>query len=401
MRLFIIEAALVGVFSGWVEAYAAAYCLFLKAGDFQIALLASIPLLVSSVVQLKAPTLLQKLGSRKKVLRLTIVAHTFLSFAMAFAYLLGAKVGANVLIFGFCLSAVAGQISYPAWMSWVGELVSEKRRGEFFAKRTRANHLALFGSALLGGAFLSFMKTKAGDPALGFCILYIVGGCVRLVCLPLINKITDPPLPILSETNPPNLKDFSKNIFRHNFGWFVVLTGLINLAIFMTHPFLAPYFLEHLKISYFNYGLLFATVVIAKVAFYPLWGDWVDRYSAKKILAVSSLLFAFAPLLLIFSNSLFYLFWVQAYRGLAWSGFEIVSLKFLLDATKPEDRAHFISYHTVYNGILGVLGSMGGGLVVGLSFLHPGYFQAFLLGTFLQLLTTILLVLKIKNPLPS
>lgn len=389
------EGTLSGILTGLVEFYAAAYCLLLNANDFQIGLLASLPLLISSLAQLKAPSLLQRLGSRKKIFHLAILSQSFLSFAMAFAFLLEDKIGVTALIAGFSLFAITGQILHPSWLSWVGDILPATGRGTFFGERTRLNHIAIFFSALIGGGFLAWMK-KRGQAPLGFCLVYIAGGIVRLFCLPLIKKIPEPALPPIEKGETPSLKRFIKTIFKTPFGLFVAYTCIINFAVLMNHPFVAPYMLEYLKLNYFTYGLLFATMVLAKFAFYPLWGRWADTYPAKKILLLSGIFFGISPLLWLFSDHLLFLLIVQAYRGAIWSGFEVISLKLLLDATQPSTRAHFVSYHSVCNGMMGVLGSMGGGVLILFTFLEPSYFQVFWVSALLQIATTLAFIPKFK-----
>lgn len=398
IKFLVWEGTFTGVLSGLVEVYAAAYCLFLGAGPSQIALLASFPLLFGSLFQLKAPLLIRKFNSRKRVIRLAILIHALLSFLMAFAFLLGPGLGVSALIAGFCLFSIAGQMAHIAWTSWVGDLVPSGGQGQFFGRRTQWNHIAIFAATLAGGAFLQWMKNSFGLEAQGFCLLYLAGGCFRLLCLPCNSRVEEPKPEFLPVEASPRLVPFLKNILKENFGRFVLFAALIQTAVFLAHPFVAPYFLEELKINYFTYSLLFATIIVGRLAFFPLWGKFSDRRGAKKTLKISAILFSFSPLLYLFSSNIFWLFGVQACRAISWSGYDVTLFKFQMDATDSGNRSHHVSYLNAINGVLAVFGATAGSLLVRPSFLGSPYLLPFLSASILMILACVVFLPRLKEP---
>lgn len=398
IKFLVWEGIFSGVLCGFVEVYAAAYCLLLGAGPAQIALLASLPIFFGALFQLKAPLLIEKLNSRKKIIRCAIWAHALLSFLMAFAFLAGNGWGVGVLIASFCFYSITGQIASIAWTSWVGDLVPANSRGQFFGRRTQWNHVAIFVATLAGGGFLHWMKDHFDKAALGFCILYIAGGCFRLLCLPINARVFEPPPEFLQKELIPGLGFFLRNIFRTNFGRFVLFAGLIQIALYLANPFVAPYFLKELKINYFIYSMLFATLVVGKFAFYPFWGGIADKKGVQRILRISTVLFSLAPLFYLASSNIFYLFWVQTYRAITWSGYEVTCFKFQMDATTSQNRSYYTSYLNAINGLLAVLGSIAGSFLVRPFFGPSVYHLPFLAASVVMILGCAIFLPQIWEP---
>ncbi len=386
-----------GAVVGLVDLYATAYILLLGAHSFQIALLVSLPLFLASLIQLKAPYLMEKIGSRKRMVQSSIGIIALTSFLMGFAFLLG-NAGVNAIIIGFCIYQIAQQLVVPARSSWVGDVVDENKRGEFFGHRTKLHHIAIFVASLIAGFFLKWMTNRWHMAAIGFCIVYCAGALVQILSLPLLKKIDDPPFVPHPKENRPSFSNFLKNIFQNNYGRFVVYACLVNFAIFISHTFVSPYLLEDLKINYFIFSVLFATLVVAKFAFYPIWGNLADKLGNKNVLIFTGLFFGLSHLLWLFSHHLFYLFCVQAFRGIVWSGFDIVLLKFLLDATTAKNRPAYISYYGALNGMAALCGGMAGGLLVHNHLFFSSYYLAFITASVVQVVAWLILIPKITEP---
>lgn len=398
VKFFYWEGAFSGLAAGCVDVYAVAYILYLGATPFQIALLVSLPTLLGSVIQLKIPGLISKWGTRKGFVRWGLFAFALLSCLMAFAFLFGKGWGVYFLIFGFCLYEILNQTFLTAWTSWTGDVVSHSRRGEFFAHRTRFNHIAMFLTTLAGGFFLSKLVKMGITPATGFCTLYLLGGLFRLFGFWIIQKPAEPP--ITHDVGPTEkaLVSFFKNIRHPTLGWFLLYGGIVNLVIYMGATYLAPYFLQDLKINYTIYSILFCSLILGKFAFYPLWGRRADKEGGKKILILCGLLFATYPFFWLFSHAIFYLVLVQIYRAIFWSGYETASYKFLLDATTSRNRPLFASYTNLFNGILAVGGAMLGTFFFKHSFFASPYLFVFFMAGGIQLLVSVILLPLIREP---
>src|SRR5690606_9891214 len=143
-----------GAMTGLGETYFSAFALFLKATTPQIGLLASLPPLLASFVQLVSAWLGRRVGRRKPI----ILAGASLQ-ALAWLPLFGLPVlfprhAVPLLIACVVVYQAGAHLVTPQWSSLMGDLVPPRRRGRFFSLRTRLVTAVTFLSLLAGGLVL-------------------------------------------------------------------------------------------------------------------------------------------------------------------------------------------------------------------------------------------------------
>jgi MFS family permease len=154
------EGSFASISGGAGSSYITPFALALGANNSQIGLLASLPGILNPLAQLRGSRLIEKY-SRKKV----VVSHVLAEVIM-WLVILGIALlthfelighSPTILIILWALFAFIGGMSAPAWFSWLGDIVPQEIRGEYFAKRGRIIGAITLISMLIASIFYHFL----------------------------------------------------------------------------------------------------------------------------------------------------------------------------------------------------------------------------------------------------
>jgi len=129
-------------------------------------------------------------------------------------------------------------------------------------------------------------------------------------------------------------------------------------------PFFAVYMLKNLQFSYLDFTILISAEVFASLLLFGLWGRFNDEKGSKRVLFITGMLIPFIPLLWLFGTNFYYLFLLQLFSGMVWSGFNLAAGNFIFDATTPEKRTRCVAYFNFIRGIAVFIGAFLGGLLL-------------------------------------
>ncbi len=373
LKLSIAEGSSYAVMDGVGNAYISPFAIAMNASNAQIAALTSIPSLVAPFFQLKTASILEKVGSRKKIILANIFMHSFLWLPILLIPFLFLKNGPLILIILFSLAVIVSSFINPVWMSWMGDIVPEDQRGRYFGKRSEIIGLVGLISMLLAGFFLDLFPKN--EVFIGFAILFIIAIIARLFSGVLFARIYEPKL-IIKKEFEFGFIDFIKKMWTTNFGRYTIYMMLIYLVVMIASPFFTVYLLRELKFSYTIYTIINVFSALASLFSMPLWGKIADRFGNVKVMRLTGLLIPLVPILFIFSPNQYYLMVIQTYSGFVWAGFGLSSGNFVFDAVGREKRAVCVSYLNILSGVGIFIGaSIGGYLATNLDI---GFMNIFL-----------------------
>jgi len=396
LRYSTLDASFWAAMVGFGESFFSAFAVFLKATNFQLGLLGSLPQALGSVFQLFSDRLLKFFNSRKKFVSIFVLLQALMYLPIVLVFFLG-DLNVYFLILFICMYFIFGMIIGPSWSSWMGDLVSEEVRGTYFGRRnTIAGYISFF-SLLTAGYLLERFTGDIKTQYLGFLVIFILALLFRFVSFLYLCAKYEPNYVHYEDTRS-GLIDFLKNAGSRNYGIFIIFLCLMNFSIFIAGPFFAAYMFYDLKLSYVQYTILIAASTIAKYISLPVWGKSVDKYGTRKILTLSGYLMPAIPLWWLFSSNYYYLIFVQIYGGFMWAGFEIASFNFFFDTIIPQKRAKYIAYSNVLSGISLFLGAMIGGLIVKYNHLFASqYLLVFLLSGIFRYLVSFIFIPKLRE----
>ena len=396
LRYSILDASFWASMAGFGESFFSAFAVFLKASNFQLGLLGSLPQALGSIFQLFSEKLLKFFNSRKKFVATFVLLQALMYIPVALVFFLG-DLNVYFLILFLCMYYLFGMCIGPAWSSWMGDLVSEETRGTYFGRRNTIAGYISFITLLIAGYILESFAGDVKTQYIGFSIIFTLALLSRIVSFMFLCAKYEPQY-VHFEDNKTGFIDFLKNAGSRNYGMFIIFLCLMNFSIFIAAPFFAGYMLYDLKLSYTEYTILIAAAVIAKNLSLPVLGKMVDRYGTRKVLTLAGYLMPAISLWWLFSGSLYYLIFVQIYGGFVWAGFEIAAFNFFFDTIIPQKRARYIAYSNVLNGIALFIGAMIGGLIVKYNhFLGSQYMMVFLLSGVFRYIVSFIFIPKLRE----
>ena len=397
MSLGIKEGSASTVMSIITDTYMTPFALALGANSVHIGFLNSFSGLLSPLAQVYGSKLEY---SRKKLILVTVAWQALMLLPillLGILFMFNLKAGLpSLLIIFYSLYIILGSLSGPAWFSLIGDIVPEKKRGRYFGKRN-----AILGGIgivviLISSFFLDYFKT-GGWVLVGFSTLFLVAIIARAGSLILLKRLEDPDNEhrIVHE----GFKHFAKNLFKTNYGRFVIYMTLINLSAMIASPFFSVYMLEVLDFSYIWFTLISLSQAVSMLIFMLVWGKFADRYGNKELLSIGSLLIPILPLLWIFSQNRYYLLIPMFIGGIGWAAFNLASSNFVYDSVERDKREIYLAYMNIFAGIGIFLGAAIGGLMIKylpIKFMNIFLF-VFLVSAVLRALTALVMIPLIKE----
>ncbi len=362
---------------GFGDSFLPAFAVLLQATTTQLGLLVSIPQLFAAFIQLYAIRF-EKSISRKTMLVITALFQGVTWFAI---FLLSWATGSvYVLIILATLYAGMGAMGLPFWVSWMGDLVDEDKRGTFFGRRNRTVGVITFSSLAIAGLLLDFISQWTAMA--GFATLFIIAGSARLYSVRYF-RLQYEPEPHFKPTRNYAFKQFIQEMPDTSFGMFTIYVSVMNIAVFISGPLMVAYWLQVLGFSYLQLTILMGSISVSSFLMISHWGKHIDQFGNRNILEVSSSIIALFPLLWFLLHFLhgpivfFVAIAIQVLGGLAWSGYNLTLGNYIYDAIDPTNRLRMTSYHNVFKGSGIVVGGILAGILSNLPIPETGWLRDF------------------------
>ncbi len=365
-KISVTEGSFSMVQWGLGNMYISPYALALNANNLHIGLLTSITGLLGPVSQKFGSRLIEK-HTRKKILRKTLLFQSLMWIPIIFlAYLFWKGIWTSslplLLIVFFSIFIILYHLGSPAWFSWMGDIVDEKRRGRYFSFRNRVTGLVSLICTVIAAFFLDFFKNN-GILLLGFVIFFSIAMTARLIARSLFSKKYEPQIKVRKK-DYFSFWQFIKQSPKNNFGKFTIYVALTRLAVFIGGPFFVVYMLRDLGFSYLTYMLITISSSLGGLLILPILGKFSDKYGNYRLISFAYIIIAIFPVLWLFSDNPIYLALIpQLTSGMAWAGFNLASSNFIYDSVKPEKRGTAFSYFNILNGIGIFIGATLGGIL--------------------------------------
>jgi MFS family permease len=342
------------------ETYFSAFALFLRATAPQIAILSTLPPLLASGAQIFSAWLGNYVGRRRLVLFGCAMQALLWLPIIVLPALLG-EYAFPALLLLLVLYHSANNLASPQWTSIMRDLVSERRRGRYFAHRTRLMTIGTFVSLVACGLILHELDT-AGRTYLGFVVIFLIAFVARTISVYHLTFLHEAP----PTTTAPDMhiEHWWRSLLSTGAIGFSVYFALMNAAVGISSPFFTVYMLRDLTLSYLEFTVLQAASVLCQFLMLTTWGRIADVYGNRLILIVTSISLPIVPSLWLLSDNFWALLAFQALSGLSWSGFTLSAGNLLYELVPQTRRAAYVAFHNVGTaaGVFG--GAMLGALLV-------------------------------------
>ena len=359
LRHSLKDAAAFATMIGIGETYFSAFALFLRASTPQIGLLASLPSLLASFVQLVSAWLGRLTGQRKVIVLIGASLQALTLLPLAILPVLFSEYAVPLLIASVVVYQCGAHLSTPQWGSMMGDIVPSRRRGRFFARRTRVVSLVTFISLIAGGLILQ-LTTTSGNTQLGFLCIFAIAMLARMTSVYQLSRMHDPSGHVAAMEVPVG-EGWWQRLRHSNFVRFSVFFALMQFSVAIASPFFTVFMLRDLQFSYVAFMGNTGMSIFVQFLTLNQWGRISDIFGNRRILATTGVLVPLMPLLWVFSANYWYLLCVQALSGLTWAGFTLSASNFLYDLIVRDKRATYLAVHNVLASVGIFCGAMLGG----------------------------------------
>jgi len=358
LRHSLLDGVSFSLMAGAGESYFSAFALFLRATTAQVGLLASVPTLLASFLQLASLWIARRTGQRKAIIvggALLQAVALLLIIVLPYAFPGSAF---PVLLLCAVLYFAGPNLGSPQWGSLMGDLVPEARRGRYFALRTRLATISMFSALVGAGAALQSFASMALT-YWGFVVIFGFACSARLVSAYHLWRMIDPPRERSSEK--PVQRQLWRRLRSSELARFSLFFACMQLSVAIASPYFVVYMLRDLQFTYLEWTLNTACSICFQFLTLSRWGRISDLFGNRLILLATGMIMPLLPSLWIVSSNYFYLLGVQALSGLVWAGFTLSATNFVFDLTLADRRATLMAYHNVLAALGVFVGAAVGG----------------------------------------
>jgi hypothetical protein len=321
LREITADGAAFSVMVGVGETYLVPFALALGIAAGQASLLATLPVLAGSLLQLAAPAGVRRLGSYRR-------------------WVVGCAVLQALCFVPLVAAALSGAAS-PLALFVVG--------AAYWG----------FGMATGTGGYVLEWGTHGGRELVAFAALFAAACVARLVSSRFLAAMSERP-GLARRLEAIHFGEVLRELRGHDAGrivaWLIAMQVTVNLAA----PFFAPYMLGPLALSYDGFMLLTATSFVSRVAVLPWLGRLAERGRAAHVLRLGALGIVPLPALWLVSDDFGYLVVLQAFAGCAWAAVELATLLVFFDGLAQETRTSVLAVYNVASAAAVALGSLLG-----------------------------------------
>lgn len=376
LRTGVIEGSCYSLMVGVGETWFGAFFIASGVSNFAIGLLATLPILIGSGLQLATPWGIRAVGSYRRWSVLTaalqgagLLAMGALSWQQATGFWL--LLPALVLYWGGSLAVG------PAWNTWMEFVIPRQVRARYLSRRMRVCQAFLLGGVLGAGLLLH----SGSGPLAAFALLFAVGGAMRLLsalCLGRQSELRGWLAAHELRARLAGADDRLDRAIRQNVPFFVA----IQFAVFISGPFFTPFMMRNLGMNFVQFMFLIVLGYLGRVATLHWAGNLARRHGPGRLLWWGAV--GLVPLagLWVFHQSYLFLAVIQFAGGMAWGCYELAMSIVFIEKIPGHHRTRVLSMFGLGNGVAMVSGSvLGGSIISGLGGSTAGFLLVFLLST--------------------
>jgi MFS family permease len=356
MRTSLVEGSVMQIFLNWTSgSVLIGYMLHLGASATHLGLVASVPLLAQAMSPLAA-WLAAVLGRRRLLVVLNAIFARSLWILAAVLPSLGLPPAfqPTFVVLLVLVSSVFQAANGTLWASWMGDVVPDHVRGRYFGLRTGIAGLVGMIANLGAGWYLD----RAAAP-IGFQTVIAVGtvGAAASVLLYLAHY--DPPSP---RERVSLMQVLKVPLADTNFRRFLFFAVYWQFVVFLSAPFVFPYFLDQLRLTFTQIAIWSAIAASTALLTTLLWGRIADRVGNKAVLAIGTFIAgALLPtswILAGVTGKLWFIWASAVFDAVAWGAIGPAIFNLALASAPRGKRTAFFAMYALASGVAGFVGGV-------------------------------------------
>ena len=160
--------------------------------------------------------------------------------------------------------------------------------------------------------------------------------------------------------------------YKTRFAAFFFVTVIFWLASNFAHP-VTPTIIQNLQLHDYMFGVALAAMMLTNFLVSPFWGKINGYISSRVTLLIGCLGYGIAQLWFAYATTELMIILARMFAGLFTGGIFVSFLTYVVNVSKPEDQAKFLTYSATIKSVAGAFGYLIGGFLgeisVRLSFL--------------------------------
>ncbi len=285
----------------------------------------------------------------------------------------------TVLIAAVAIASFFSNLSYPAWTSFIADVIPKETRARYLANRNMWMGFVSIIITIFVGFYLDIFPS--GDLR-GFSSIFLFGFVAGIIAIVYFSRIKGK-----EDWLPAHrFRDYLK--MGVNLRRFLMFAAYFNFTYMIASPFFAVYMLENLKMDYGSYVMFSAIAAFAGLVSQKHWGALIDKYGCKPMISIAVVGAAFVPFFFIFVNpgNLIYLVAVQILSGVAWAGIGLATFNMFLDTSDSNKRVMQTADYNLITTVPMIAAPILGGYVAeSYTFILSGLPLIFLISAILRL----------------
>jgi len=325
---------------------------------------------MTAILYLRVPSIMEKKGSMKGTVLSLAVANSASWIPLILAMILSRHIGPGLMIALCAINLLPGRLLVPARDSWIASLVPPAELGNHVGWRTTINtatYLIIF--FIMGHVLDTFIY----NVSTGFCIVFSVAFSATLFSLLTYGGTQDHPKTYDNHNSYENQSikysfiDFLKEVKSGRSGKIVQYIVLLQAAVNLCSPLFVVYMINELNFSYLMYAAVIGSEFVGKILSSLFWGRSSDKIGDIPVVVLVSFIIPLVPLLWILSPNVIYLVIVQLLSGVAWAGYDISTWSWMHKNISPDKKPRYLTYVYSLNYFSKAAGASIGILLLGLN----------------------------------
>jgi MFS family permease len=279
----------------------------------------------------------------------------------------------TVVLLAIAAMSLCAGAGFPAWISWMTDLVPRRRRGKYFAVRSQWSMVALVATTVLAGGALQWGDELSGRGPLYVSVaILLVATVLGLVDIQLFRWVAEPQM--LPAASVPSWRQIvSVPLADAGFRKLLHHTGALMFSIGMLGPFFMGPFMQLHAMNVLGFSKLATTVLIGMmppigfVLASRVWGHAIDRWGSRPAMSLSLTLSVLSAIgwLVVAPGGFITLLAVGLFAGVAWSGIQTADMNLILKYTGSGQRngSCHMGVIAAVQASAGVAGGLTGGLI--------------------------------------
>ena len=362
LKLSATDCFLYNIMVGAGETFLPAFALAMGTSEVTAGLIASIPFLAGSTLQLATPRMIEKFNSYRRWVVLLAVLQAICFMPLVALAIRGGRVSDLVLFAIVTIYWACSLAASPAWNAWMSTVVPTTLRPRYFASRSHMGQLGLLVGLICGGGILHLAKQKGFEHE-AFAGLFLLSAGFRLGSAFCLRKQSEDRSHLKSHRRL-SLWECVQTLRSGAESQTIRFLLCVTVAVQFASPFFTPFMLKKLELSYGAYMVMVAGSFLAKIFTFRTLSRAARNMDPYQLIRIGLIGAGLAPALWLVSDDFGYLLFTQVVGGACWALYDLGVMLVLFGAIRDEIRTSILSFYNFASALMIFIGSGLGGKVL-------------------------------------